>query len=94
MFRHGALVGKRLACIGAKVDRSFSCVELHKSLLSAADKDMIGLAVPERRKSASLTELINASCTTAGAGSIKLSDVIVDEGAKCTVSRKGSAFLS
>jgi hypothetical protein len=41
-------------------------------LLSAAERDMMGLAVPERRKSASLTALINESWRTGGVGEMRL----------------------
>jgi hypothetical protein len=77
---------------------------VHKALLSAAERDMMGLAVPERRKSASLTALMNESWTTGGVGAMKLGvdlmevgaglDVAVDEGVsvdgeKCRTSLKG-----
>lgn len=51
-----------------QVVRSLPCVELQRALLSVAFRLMIGLAVPERKKSASLTELMKASCTTASDG--------------------------
>jgi len=47
-------------------------VEDQRDLLSAAERDMIGLAVPERRKSASLTELMKESCRTGGVGQMRL----------------------
>lgn len=58
-----------------------SCVDDQRALLSAAPSDMIGLAVPERMKSASLTEFMNASLTTAGDGltKFKVPLVLVEE---------------
>lgn len=61
MFRQGVFEGSKPACMRENTAKSFSCVELQSSLLSAAERLMIGLAVPERRKSASLTELMKES---------------------------------
>jgi hypothetical protein len=47
-------------------------------LLSAAERDMMGLAVPERRKSASLTALIKESWRTGGVGEMKLTAGLTD----------------
>ena len=47
-------------------------VDDQRALLSAAESDMIGFAVPERRKSASLTELMKESCRTTGSGLMRL----------------------
>lgn len=67
-------------------------MEVQRALLSAALRLMIGLAVPERRKSASLTELINESLTTAGDGLIRFSfGSVVDEG-KWTVNWNECVF--
>lgn len=54
--------GSNEANILAKVGRSFATVDVHRDLLSAADRAIIGFAVPDRRKSASLVELMKASC--------------------------------
>lgn len=67
-------------------------VDDQRALLSAAESDMIGLAVPERRKSASLTELMNESCRTTGSGLIRLLVPLMDaeDGSeKCRVNLKG-----
>lgn len=68
MFRHGLFDGSKPAWMRENTAKSFSCVELQSNLLSAAERLMMGLAVPERRKSASLTELIKESWTAAGEG--------------------------
>jgi hypothetical protein len=47
-------------------------------LLSAAERDMMGLAVPERRKSASLTALIKESWRTGGVGEMKVTAGLTD----------------
>ena len=65
----------------------------HRALLSAAESDMIGLAVPERKKSASLTELMKASWRTTGSGLIRLTVTfgdVEDALEKCKVNLKGS----
>lgn len=95
MFRQGIFVGSKLACMRENTDKSFSRVERHSNLLSAADRLIMGLAVPERRKSASLTELMKESWTTAGAGPKRLRcGADVEDWEKCTSSRNGGALRS
>jgi hypothetical protein len=64
---------------------SWAWTELHKALLSVAERDMIGLAVPERRKSASLTALIKESWRTGGVGEMKLKVGLADTGGELGV---------
>jgi hypothetical protein len=70
-----------------KVAKSPSCVEVHKALLSWAERVMMGFAVPDRRKSASFTELMKESWRTTGeaSGIAGLSG----SGVKCKVSLNG-----
>ena len=82
MFLNCPVEGSRELCIFENSGRSFSCVDDHRALLSAAESDIIGLAVPERRKSASLTELMNESCTTTGEALMRLAFVISGSGEK------------
>lgn len=49
-----------------KVGRSLFTVAVQMFWLSSAPRDMMGLAVPERRKSASLVEFMKASCRAVG----------------------------
>ena len=70
-----------------KVCRSPSWVEVHSALLSWADKVMMGFAEPDRKKSASLTELMKESCNTNGLASGRVG--FSGSGAKCRVSLKG-----
>lgn len=66
-----------------------SCTASHNPAESSFDKLMIPLAVPFRRKSASLTLLINASFMTIPSASSRTSSSS-GQSLKCTVNRQGS----
>ena len=59
---------------------------------SSFDNAMIPLAVPFRRKSASLTQFINASCKTFPSAS-NLTSCSSGQSEKCNISRHGSPAL-
>ena len=70
---------------------SRSCTAFHKVVESSFDRDIIPFAVPLRRKSASFTALIKASCNTFPSASGRTS-ICSGQFVKCTVRRHGRWF--
>lgn len=66
-----------------------SCTAVHSRVESSKDKDMIPFAVPFLRKSASLTLLMKASCSTLSSPSSRTS-CSSGHSVKCKVNRHGN----
>lgn len=83
------VIGKRILSGVSRKGCLRSCTAVHNCVESSLDSAIIPLAVPLRRKSASLTLLMNASCSTRPSASSRTS-CSSGHALKCTVNRHGS----